>query len=200
MSSDIEAALEALAYRPKLHTRAEVLAKPSPVPAAAGLYAWHFRIPVPEVPLNGCHTSADGTLLYVGISPSRLASPQTLRKRIGTHFRGNAEGSTLRLTLGVLLGLELRRVGSGARRTFTHAGEQWLDKWMDLNALVAWHEHPEPWRIEHDVLKRLSCPLNIDGNREHPYAASLSIRRRHAKALASALPIADEAGQRRRLL
>ena len=40
--------------------------------------------------------------------------------RIRYHFRGNAEGSTLRLTLGCLLikplGIELRRVGSGKRR------------------------------------------------------------------------------------
>ncbi|WP_420481527.1 GIY-YIG nuclease family protein [Actinopolymorpha pittospori] len=36
-------------------------------------------------------------------------SSQNLRTRVCYHFRGNAEGSTLRLTLGCLLGLELRR-------------------------------------------------------------------------------------------
>ncbi len=39
-----------------------------------------------------------------------------------THYAGNAEGSTLRKTLGCLLadelGIELRRVGSGTRKTF----------------------------------------------------------------------------------
>ncbi|MEU1194017.1 GIY-YIG nuclease family protein [Streptomyces sp. NPDC005859] len=42
-------------------------------------------------------------------------STQNLRKRVRYHYRGNAAGSTLRLTLGCLLGLDLRRVGSGKR-------------------------------------------------------------------------------------
>ncbi|MEU8575440.1 GIY-YIG nuclease family protein [Streptomyces asoensis] len=33
---------------------------------------------------------------------------QNLRKRVRYHYRGNAAGSTLRFTLGCLLGLELR--------------------------------------------------------------------------------------------
>jgi hypothetical protein len=70
-----------------------------------------------------------------------------------------------------MLGLEFRRVGSGKRRTFTHAGEQWLDDWMSENAFVAWHEHPQPWQIEFEVLKKLVCLLNIEGNRHHPYSA-----------------------------
>jgi hypothetical protein len=46
-------------------------------------------------------------LLYVGISPkppSAVGTPsrQTLRSRLRYHFRGNAEGSTLRLSLGCL--------------------------------------------------------------------------------------------------
>jgi hypothetical protein len=45
-------------------------------------------------------------------------SRQSLRTRIRYHFRGNAAGSTLRLSLGCLLGLALRRVGSGARMTY----------------------------------------------------------------------------------
>ncbi|HEV8559512.1 MAG TPA: hypothetical protein VGR06_24485, partial [Actinophytocola sp.] len=55
-------------------------------------------------------------LLYVGIAPRHIAtriSRQNVRSRVRCHFQGNAEGSTLRLTLGCLLGLELRRVGSG---------------------------------------------------------------------------------------
>ncbi|WP_409243755.1 GIY-YIG nuclease family protein, partial [Enterobacter cloacae] len=56
-------------------------------------------------------------------------SRSNLKKRIKTHYSGNAAGSTLRRTLGVLLscssGFPLRRVGSGSRMTFTHPGEQW---------------------------------------------------------------------------
>jgi hypothetical protein len=46
-------------------------------------------------------------------------SRQNLRKRLRYHYRGNAYGSTLRLTLGALLNeqliIQLRRVGSGSR-------------------------------------------------------------------------------------
>jgi hypothetical protein len=67
-------------------------------------------------------------LMYVGISPRRppitgeAASRQNIRKRLWAHYAGNAEGSTLRKTLGCLLfgqlGIQLRRVGSGRRWTF----------------------------------------------------------------------------------
>ncbi|MER6923283.1 GIY-YIG nuclease family protein [Streptomyces spiralis] len=50
------------------------------------------------------------------------------------HYRGNAAGSTLRLTLGCLFGLELRRVGSGTRLTFGRVGEARLSQWMAANA------------------------------------------------------------------
>ena len=49
-----------------------------------------------------------------------------MRERIRYHYQGNAEGSTLRLTLGCLLSeeldIELRRVGSGKRMTFAEGG------------------------------------------------------------------------------
>ena len=71
----------------------------------------------------------------------RPASQQSLRQRLQTHYAGNAEGSTLRKTLGCLLaaelGIQLRRVGSGTRRTFV-AGEQALSAWMADNAFVSW--------------------------------------------------------------
>lgn len=71
------------------------------------------------VPTEGCITQNGYTLLYVGISPDKKGKPNSranLRQRIKTHYSGNAEGSTLRRTLGVLLATEqfpLRRVGSG---------------------------------------------------------------------------------------
>lgn len=83
-------------------------------PAVAGVYGWHFeKAPCPEL--------SAGRLLYVGIAPRYMAnrtSTRNLRKRVRYHHRGNAAGSALRLTLGCLLGIELRRVGSGKRMTF----------------------------------------------------------------------------------
>jgi hypothetical protein len=192
---------ESLTSPSHLHTRAEVLSKPSPVPSASGVYAWFFK-EIPEiVPTDGCVTKDGLTLLYVGISPKNESSSQNIRKRIKSHYQGNAEGSTLRLTLGVLLagksGFPLRRVGSGKRMTLTHIGEQWLDTWMQENALVCWMEHPDPYAMEKEILQALSLPLNLQDNQAHPFWAELSDLRKEAKRSAREEPIADETGQQR---
>src|SRR5436190_16291096 len=99
-------------------------------------------------------------------------------------MRGNAYGSTLRLTLGCLLaeplGIELRQVGSGKRRTFA-AGEAKLSEWMAQNAFVCWMETPEPWTVETQLITSVCLPLNLDQNRGHTFHARLSAIRAAAK-------------------
>ena len=146
--------IRSLTDPPRLWSRAEVLTRPCPVPKSPGVYAWYFRPPPAGVPLDGCARQGNLVLLYIGISPKepprdgRPGSRQTLASRIRYHYHGNAEGSTLRLTLGCLLaeelGLELRRVGGGERLTFTYEGERWLSDWMGAHAFVAWVETPQP--------------------------------------------------------
>ena len=134
------------------YARSEVLASPCPVPKEPGTYGWWFRVlPIP-LDTSKCLRSGGCTLLYTGISPKappangRKPSSQRLRDRIRYHYTGNAEGSTLRKTLGVLLsaelGIDLYRVGSGTRLTFG-AGEQRLSEWMSENAFVSWIVHPD---------------------------------------------------------
>ncbi|WP_248965431.1 GIY-YIG nuclease family protein [Sphaerisporangium perillae] len=170
----------------KLWRADPVLTRPSQIPAAAGVYGWHFdQSPDPRLPA--------GRLLYVGIAPRRMAnraSRQNLRTRVRYHYRGNAEGSTLRLTLGCLLGLELRRVGSGKRLTFGRAGEQELTAWMAEHAHVCWFEHPQPWLAESELIRQLDLPLNLDQNRRHHFHAYLSDLRATARARARGLPVA----------
>ena len=105
-----------------------------------------------------------------GLTPSR----QSLSIRIRYPFRGNAEGSTLRLTLGCLLsqklGIQLRRVGSGKRMTFG-PGEASLSEWMSATAFVAWHCCPEPWSIEEQLISTICLPLNLDQNRSGAFHA-----------------------------
>jgi hypothetical protein len=98
-----------------------------PVPRSPGVYAWYFDVPPPLIDIKACHRIEGRALLYVGISPRAPSrnglhpNRSTLRKRIQTHYGGNAEGSTLRRTLGCLLGsrlhIRLRRVGSLERLT-----------------------------------------------------------------------------------
>ncbi len=187
-----------------LYSRSAVLTKPCPVPQESGAYAWFFKDVPAIVPTDGCVTKDGMTLLYVGISPDKVGKPkskQNLRKRITNHYRGNAEGSTLRRSLGVLLAEEsdfpLRRVGSGKRMTFTHLGEQWLDDWMEENAFVVWVEHPAPWELEEELLSTLSLPLNIKGNADHPFTAELSRLRKDAIKQARETPVANEDNQQR---
>jgi hypothetical protein len=155
------------------------------------VYAWYFREVPPYVPTTDCRQALGATLLYVGISPKRPPSGQDLRSRIRSHYCGNAEGSTLRLTLGCLLGIPLRRVGSGRRRTFAD-GEERLSGWMAQNALVTWRPAPAPWLLEEQLIGSVSLPLNLDQNRQHAFHARLSALRREAKARADALPVWTE--------
>ena len=188
---------------PILYSRTAVLSKPCPVPEERGLYAWYFKAIPPNVPTDECATKDGLTLLYVGISPKDEISTQNLRKRITNHYRGNAEGSTLRLTLGTLLAKQsefpLRRVGSGKRMTFTHLGEQWLDKWMEENAFVCWVKHPAPWEVEKEIFETVSLPLNIQGNGHHLFSVKLSNLRKEAKQQAREMPVANEDNQQRRM-
>lgn len=171
----------------RLWSAQEIQARPSPVPAAAGVYGWHFKQPP--------HPDLDAErLLYVGIAPRYMAnrtSTQNLRKRVRYHYRGNAAGSTLRLSLGCLLGLELRRVGSGKRMTFGKVGEATLSQWMADNAQVCWIEHSEPWDLESRLIAQLDLPLNLDQNRHNAFHSRLKELRAQARQQARELAISS---------
>lgn len=186
------------------YTRDEVFADPSPVPAAAGAHGWWFRAIPGEIDISGCQQRDGWTLLYVGISsgPPRPDTkprvPQDLRKRIGYHFgAGNAtaDGSTLRKSLGVLLGEQLgfalRRVGSGKRQTFA-GGEAALNQWMAENATVSWVSHPEPWHLEPKLIAALDLPLNFQDNDHNAFGPELKRLRKEAAVKAGKMRILAE--------
>jgi hypothetical protein len=190
--------LAGLLQAPRMVTRREALDRPRPIPATAGVYGWYFDQAPPGVPVQGCHQLESWTLLYVGISPKAppsaggVASRQTLRSRITYHFRGNAEGSTLRLTLGSLLsdelGIQLRRVGSGRRLTFS-LDESVLSDWMARHARVCWVADPTPWLLETRLIENLVLPLNLDQNKHSGFHTELSAARARQRTTARELPI-----------
>jgi len=149
------------------------------------------------VDTSGCLEVDGRRLLYVGISPKpppangTPASRQQLRSRLHQHYRGNAAGSTLRLTLGCLLaprlGLQLRRVGSGGRLTFAE-GEQVLSGWMGSHTGVCWIAHSRPWELEQALVAQLDLPLNLHGNAQHPCYQQLRAVRAATRATARAPP------------
>ncbi len=190
---------EGLLNPDRLYRAEEIRSRDCPIPATAGVYAWYFTSPPPGVPLQGCHEWDGAVLLYVGISPKapptngRAASQQTIRSRVRYHYRGNAEGSTLRLTLGCLLadelGIALRRVGSGMRMTFGHEGEGKLTDWMARHAQVVWTVADSPWKLEEELIRSLVLPLNLDQNRHSPFHQRLSAVRAEQRTLARSLPV-----------
>ena len=191
-----------------------------PIPKERGLYAWYFRKFPQCIPTEGCRhylwRGDNYTLLYIGIAPSeppesRKTSKQMLVDRIITqHIRGNAESSTLRLSLGCLLseelGIQLRNFSDKNNKKFVKMGERrpseakkWrpegekiLTDWMCENALVVWTLHDEPWRKEVDFITRLSPPLNLECNKHHPFYAKLSAVRHQAQETAKKLEIVNE--------
>jgi hypothetical protein len=62
---------------------------------------------------------------------------------------------------------------------------------MDANALVTWVAHPAPWEIEADLIARLNPPLNLHGNRNHPFHSRLAALRSGAKIAAKSLPVLE---------
>ena len=203
MTQDSRDVGTALLDRAPFFTRDQVLARPNPVPEAGGAYGWWFRRVPDGIGIAACRTRDGLTLLYVGISPKgspakgEVPSRATLRTRLNTHFTGNAEGSTLRRTLGCLLadelGIELRRVGSGKRFTFVE-GEQRLSAWMSENALVSWVPCDRPWDVEHELIHQVDLPLNLDDNGHHAFHPSLTAIRAAALRRARELPVVENPG------
>jgi hypothetical protein len=191
-SDECEVAADFLVNKAALYTWNDLDSNSGVPPALPGVYAWFFTEPPESVPVSGCIKRDEAPLLYVGISPGRTPSAQTLRTRIRYHFMGNAEGSTLRLTLGCLLepklGTVLRRVGSGRRRTFGPQ-EAALTCWIRLHARVSWVVYEQPELLERHLISALQLPLNLDQNKNHTFHRDLSEIRRLARKRADATPI-----------
>jgi len=202
--------VEKLLHPARFYGALDIIIQPCPVPTSPGAYAFYFNKPPPGIDTSGCHRFDHHALLYVGIAPKlpptngRAPYKSNLRQRLRTHYYGNAEGSTLRRTLGCLLSeqlaIKLRRVGSGGRYTFTNPGEQQLDDWMWQHAFVTWVETSAPWELESQLLSSdLRLPLNVDGNPWREAVAIVRAVRLKARQLADELDIvADNGGPRKR--
>lgn len=182
----------------RVFSRQDVIVHPALVPTRPGVYGWWFRRWPSLITADRCCHYQGLALLYAGISPDRPprngrpASKQNLAGRIRYHYTGNAEGSTLRKTLGCLLmdelGIQLRRMGSGGRMTFG-AGEQALSAWMAENAFVSWVVREAPWELEEDLIAGLDLPLNLKGNQRNSFHPVLSEVRARCVAQARTLPV-----------
>jgi hypothetical protein len=172
----------------------EVLQSPELLPAAPGFYGWWSRrgalASVPHVP-HALHD--DVGLLYVGISPARETSGQTIRSRvIGNHLSGNVGSSTFRFVLAALLidALELHPYMRGTKVALSTHDNARLSAWQRERLFLTWCAIERPWEIEGEVIAQLGPPLNSAANAVHAfYPAVRSARaelRRRARASSSA--------------
>jgi hypothetical protein len=101
--------------------------------------------------------------------------------------------------LGDRIGIELRRVGSGTRYTFTNPGEQKLDAWMEANAFVVWLETATPREVELGILRSgLPLPLNVRDTPDLRLTTIIQRARQEATRRSNELPlVADSGGTRR---
>jgi hypothetical protein len=201
METALPAMVQKVLYPERLVSRADIISDPTLVPVCRGLYGWYFEQCTEIIPDNfcdGCHQYQGRTLLYFGIAPKSETSDATLKSRIiDQHFDGDAEGSTLRFSLGCLLatrlGIELRLHGSSKRfaSSGTLGGEQRLSQWISENAFVSFATVDKPWEIEDEVIGKphvISLPLNIKGNSKHPFCKILKCARKDAVSRARTLP------------
>jgi hypothetical protein len=150
-----------------------VLQRPELVPAEPGFYGWWSRRGAIEgVPHVSNPVDDDLSLLYIGISPVRATSGQTVRSRvIGNHLTGNVGSSTFRFVLAALL-METLSLHPFLRRekvVLDPVENARLSAWQREHLLLTWHAKERPWEIENEVIAQLGPPLNSAGNVGHAF-------------------------------
>jgi len=115
--------------------------------------------------------SIDGyDLLYVGATLGQL------RARVLDHLTGNSRASSLRMTVGALLTIDLglEPVGDGTRTYFHFGdGEKRLTDWIVAHTRVAFVPADDPFGIEKSVLASVPVPFNISERKKHAFSKYL---------------------------
>jgi hypothetical protein len=153
-----------------IHTRDQVYRPPAGggTPQTPGTYgAWGAieHLP-PIIDITGCPQVAGHALIYAGQTGD-------LRDRIQQHYRINSDGSSLRIRLGIALGLDLRLISSasGFRNRYSFlksSGEAKLTGWMADNVRFSWLPNPNPAALETLVIAATNPPFN------EPFTPALS--------------------------
>lgn len=161
------------------------------VPKAPGLYAWWVRHgAMAQVPSAPHPDQADYRLLYIGISPTRSTSRQTIHSRvIGNHLTGNIGSSTFRFTLAALLvdELDLHPIARQTKLALNADDNGRLSSWQRENLGLTWCERGQPWEVEPHVIEIMKTPLNSATNARHPYYAHLTQARAELRKRAAAI-------------
>lgn len=151
-----------------------------PPPYSPEVYGWYFRKIPPYIPYKETvytrRRIKKWRLLYIGKGIS-------LRKRIVRfHFNGDADVSTLRLSLGCLYAKQLNLClyikpseNNDDSYYFGDKGEEKILGWMKKNARVSWIQTNTYGSLEDSVIERYVPPLNIKGCR-NPFKPLKNLR------------------------
>jgi hypothetical protein len=151
-----------------IHTRDQVYRPPTHggVPRTPGTYAgWARNLP-DTIDTTGCLSRNGHTLVYAGQTGD-------LRDRIQQHYRINSDGSSLRIRLGIALGLDLWLItsASGFRNRYSFlksSGEAKVTGWMKDNVRFSWLPNTTPALLEQAVITATNPPFN------EPFTPALS--------------------------
>lgn len=142
--------------------------KEDKIPDKSGNYIVVLRekVELPVIDITPIYNMYKGyRVIYTGISSKNL------RKRdYSQHFTGNNAGrSTLRKSLGSLMGLEKiprdAKKPENGKTKFTDADEEKLSAWMKENLLLFFLCENEFATLEEFLINELNPPLNIQGNK-----------------------------------
>jgi hypothetical protein len=174
----------------------EILQSPELLPAVPGFYCWWSRRgalhAVPHIP-HPLHD--DVSLLYVGISPARETSRQTIRSRVtGNHLNGNVGSSTFRFVLAALLidAIELHPYLRGTKVALSAHDNARLSAWQREHLMLTSCPRERPWEIESEVIVQLGPPLNAAANAAHPFYATVRSARAEFRRRARAASTSTE--------
>lgn len=143
------------------------------IPDMPGVYAILLRhgsnLPDCEIKHTPCLIDYKGEkyeLIYVGISDDGLN-----KRDYRTHFNGSAGRSTLRKSLGSLMGLkktyrsEAEKNKNSPKTKFVDEDEEKLSDWMSNNLLLLFKVASGRGETETEMIKVLNPPLNLQKNK-----------------------------------
>lgn len=98
-------------------------------------------------------------ILYVGLSRKGIKS-----RDYRNHFNGSARVSTLRKSLGSLMGYEPIEIDKRGKYKFKENDEEELSEWMKENLFIHYVTCEEIEEIEKYLISELNPPLNLRDN------------------------------------
>jgi hypothetical protein len=138
---------------------------PISLPSKSGFYIMCLKenVNLPS-PLKEAHFSKYKGLkvLYVGIT---TAVKGIKGRDYRNHFNGNAGGSTLRKSLGVLFNYKLiprdKNLNTNKKK-FSKEDENILSEWMKNNIIFYYKVFNDPKSIEQELINLFNPPINLD--------------------------------------